>query len=74
VCSSDLKEPSGTAEHLPSTLLVSPKKQTHLDPRIAGTGFTPCGGHHDQAAIGSEFKDGLMILGTQKGELLGSQP
>jgi hypothetical protein len=58
-------EASGTAEHLPSPLLVSPKKQAHLEPGIAYIGFTAFRRHHNQAAIGSQLQHRLTIFGTE---------
>ena len=67
-------EPTGAAEHLPSPVMISPEKQAHFEPVVAGSCFTSCGRYHEQAAVGSEIKYRFTILGADKGELLGCEP
>jgi hypothetical protein len=55
-------------------VLISPEKQAHFEPGVAGSCFTACGRHHDQAAVGSELQYRLTILGADQGELLGCEP
>lgn len=65
---------TGAAAYLPSPVLISPEKQAHVEPSVAGSCFTSCGRHHDQAAVFSQLNDRLTILGADQGELLGCEP
>jgi hypothetical protein len=55
-------------------LLISQKKQAHLEPGIACSGFTACRNHDNQHVIGSELQHGLPIFSTEQGKLLSLEP
>lgn len=63
------------AEPLPTIEgdLISPEKQAHCEPSVAGSCFTFCGHHHHQSAVGSGLQSSLSILGADHGELLGCE-
>jgi len=67
-------ETRGAAKYLPSPLVVGPEQQAHLQPGIAGAGFTACGCHRENAAISGEFEHGIAALSAEQRELIRREP
>ena len=59
------------AAHLPAALLIGPKQQTQLEPRIACFGFTTSWRHRNDMAICCQLQHCLAVLAAHPFELLG---